>query len=362
MCLPGGHWISGRISTLPGCDATLPPMPQVEAADGFATEFFTNANAVLGGGAYVTAAASSITIRVGSRRPFGLTDEDLALEIAPSSPLVLQASGRQVTGTIMLQLPQQPDTPLPALVEQQGTLALPCGDDAQGGSKGATIKIRTRKGEVWADVEWAVVAAPPDVLEQLQAEVTRINSLESVMDRMVLREAGAAWPEGEYALAATVYNLAGASSTTNLSFRRQGVALPSIDLGVNAVEFRRSEGLEMNPVGGAAGCSSGVMKYMWRSMGEEVPAFHGESQTLRIPPDAMWVKPGRTYPFIFSAEVSVCLDQEWAPSGLHVSKSCECEMANTNPDLIKILQESVESVLTVMGYHFCCRMTKARSL
>ena len=285
--------------------------PQVEAADGFATEFFANANAVLGAGAYVTAAASSIRIRVGSRLPFGLMDEDLTLEIASSSPLVLQASGRQVTGTIALQLPQKPDTPLPALVEQQGTLALPCGDAVQGGgSSAANIKIRMRKGEVWADVEWAVVAAPPDVLEQLQAEVMRVNSLESVTDRMVIRESGAAWPEGEYALAATVYNLAGASSTTNVSFRRQGVALPSIDLGVNAVEFRRSEGLELNPVGGAGRCSSGMIKYMWRSMGEEVPASHGESQTLRIPPEAMWVKPGRTYPFIFSAEVSdVCLDR-----------------------------------------------------
>ena len=250
----------------------------------------------------MVASGLSMRIVVGNRAPFSSSSvPKLQLFIPPSAPLAAAKTGANVTGTLELSFPAAVATPKLALVQQEGVAGGPCGDASDGT---AVIRIAPAEGEVWADLAWGIRAVPAGAEAEFQGQLALLNSQSRVGDKLALRESrfAAKWPEGSYSLLLTAKNFAGSSVETYVTFERSGFALPKI-AGLRDLEFRRSQGLEVAPIGSTQGCGELELRYLWMSMDGTMPLSNPEAPFLRIPPNAPWAAPGKAYPVAFVVKV-----------------------------------------------------------
>ena len=278
----------------------LPMLQQVAETEGDAADFFESADEVLGKGATVKASGLKMQITVGERSPFSPSGPKLLLPVAQHAPLVSAKSAAKITGKLELKYPAEVATPKRALVQQEGVAGASC--EAESGA--AVIRIGPAEGETLADVVWEGRALPAGAEAEFQEQLALLNSRALLGDKLALRESrfSAAWPSGSYSLVVTVKNFAGASAETYVAFERSSFALPKI-ASLGDLEFRRSQGLEVAPVGSSQGCGETELQYLWTSLDGAMPLPNPDAPFLRIPQNAPWTVPGKSYRVSFTVTV-----------------------------------------------------------
>ena len=275
-------------------------LKQVAETEGHATDFFDNADELLGKGATVKASELKMQIAVGQRSPFSPSGPKLLLPVAHKAPLVSAKSAAKITGKLELVYPAEVATPKRVLVQQEGVAGASC----EAGSGDAVIRISPAEGETLADVVWEARTVPAGAEAEFQEHLAFLNSQTLIGDKLALRESrfSAAWPGGSYSLVVIVKNFAGASVETYVPFERSNFALPKI-ARLGDLEFRLSQGLEVAPVGSSQGCGETELQYLWTSIDGAMPLQNPDAPFLRIPQNAPLVVPGKNYPVSFTVTV-----------------------------------------------------------